>query len=151
MLYGLFILAQSLAFTPMFNAAIISANRMFAIIDRQPEIKSPELSVSKTKGQVANKTNAIEGVSFRDIHFRYPTRKDQRVLNGLNLEVMHGKTVALVGASGSGKSTCVQLLLRYYDPDNGKVVSIPRHMPYRTFTNNYILHSLSIKRISITT
>lgn len=124
MLYGLFILAQSLAFTPMFNAALVSADRIFAIMDREPEIKSPDISESKRhyKG-MERKNNAVEGVSFRDLHFRYPTRKDQRVLNGLNLEVLHGKTVALVGASGCGKSTCVQLLLRYYDPDSGRIVS----------------------------
>jgi ATP-binding cassette subfamily B (MDR/TAP) protein 1 len=45
------------------------------------------------------------------------------VLNDLNLEVETGKTVALVGASGCGKSTVIQLLERYYDPDEGIVVS----------------------------
>lgn len=123
MLYGLFILAQSLAFMPMFNAALVSANRMFAIIDREPKIKSPDINASKKYSILPAKTNAIQGVSFRDIHFHYPTRKDQKVLRGFNLEVLQGKTVALVGASGSGKSTCVQLLLRYYDPDTGTIVS----------------------------
>ncbi|XP_005186344.2 multidrug resistance protein homolog 65 [Musca domestica] len=121
MLYGLFILAQSLAFTPMFNAALVSADRIFSIIDRDPEIKSPEVSSAKNYSLITGKSNAVQGVSFQDIHFRYPTRRDQRVLNGLNLEVLQGKTVALVGASGCGKSTCVQLLLRYYDPDSGSI------------------------------
>ncbi|XP_073843337.1 multidrug resistance protein homolog 65 [Musca autumnalis] len=121
MLYGLFILAQSLAFTPMFNAALVSADRIFDIIDREPEIKSPDVSSTKSYHQITGKNNAVQGVSFRNIHFRYPTRRDQRVLNGLNLEVLQGKTVALVGASGCGKSTCVQLLLRYYDPDSGSI------------------------------
>ncbi|XP_061393524.1 multidrug resistance protein homolog 65 [Musca vetustissima] len=121
MLYGLFILAQSLAFTPMFNAALVSADRIFSIIDREPEIKSPEVSSAKNLPLISGKSNAVQGVSFRDLHFRYPTRRDQRVLNGLNLEVLQGKTVALVGASGCGKSTCVQLLLRYYDPDSGSI------------------------------
>lgn len=124
MLYGLFILAQSLAFTPMFNAALVSADRMFSIIDREPEIQSPDIDESKRYLQVPSKANAIQGVSFRDINFRYPTRRDQKVLKGFNLDVLQGKTVALVGASGSGKSTCVQLLLRYYDPDTGKIVSV---------------------------
>lgn len=53
--------------------------------------------------------------------FRYPTRKAVQVLQGLNLEIEAGHTVALVGASGCGKSTCLQLLLRYYDPEEGKV------------------------------
>ncbi|XP_065358932.1 multidrug resistance protein homolog 65-like [Calliphora vicina] len=122
MLYGLFILAQSLAFTPMFNAALVSADRMFSIIDREPKIKSPDINASKKYSLVPGKTNAIQGVSFRDIDFHYPTRRDQKVLKGFNLEVLQGKTVALVGASGSGKSTCVQLLLRYYDPDTGTIL-----------------------------
>ncbi len=61
---------------------------------------------------------AIEGrVSFRDVHFSYPTRQDQRVLDGFNLTVEPGQTVALCGASGSGKSTAIALLERFYDPD----------------------------------
>lgn len=58
---------------------------------------------------------------YKDVDFRYPTRKGVQVLDGLNLEIEKGTTVALVGPSGCGKSTCMQLLLRYYDPENGKV------------------------------
>lgn len=60
-------------------------------------------------------------ITYKDVFFRYPTRKGVQVLDGLNLEIPKGKTVALVGPSGCGKSTCMQLLLRYYDPDEGSV------------------------------
>lgn len=60
-------------------------------------------------------------IVYKDVGFRYPTRKGVQVLDGLNLEIEKGTTVALVGESGCGKSTCMQLLLRYYDPEVGKV------------------------------
>ena len=55
--------------------------------------------------------------------FNYPTRPDIPVLQGLSLEVKKGQTLALVGSSGCGKSTVVQLLERFYDPRAGTVVS----------------------------
>lgn len=62
-------------------------------------------------------------ISFKNVHFRYPSRPDVEILKGVNLEVEHGKTLALVGASGGGKSTFVALLQRFYDPESGTVVS----------------------------
>ena len=53
----------------------------------------------------------------------YPTRPSIKVLQGLSLNVSNGQTVALVGSSGCGKSTVIQLLLRYYDPLSGQLVS----------------------------
>ena len=50
-----------------------------------------------------------------DVHFSYPLRPDVEVLNGLNLCLRHGTVTALVGSSGAGKSTIVQLLARFYD------------------------------------
>ncbi|KAH8379789.1 hypothetical protein KR009_007286, partial [Drosophila setifemur] len=124
MLYGLFILAQSLAFTPAFNAALLSANRMYEIIDRKPQIQSPDsLEIQQNGNGSAYKTNVVQqGVSYRGLNFAYPSRPNQKVLQDFNLDIQQGQTVALVGASGSGKSTCVQLLLRYYDSNEGKIL-----------------------------
>jgi len=61
-------------------------------------------------------------ITFEDVHFRYPSRLDQPVCQGYNLTVEAGTTVALVGASGSGKSTAIQLVERFYDPDQGSVM-----------------------------
>jgi len=64
----------------------------------------------------------MEGtIEFRDVHFRYPTRPEQPVLRGLNLTVKPGQYCALVGQSGCGKSTTIQLLERFYDPLVGGV------------------------------
>lgn len=121
LLYGSMMLAQSLAFAPAFTAALVAAHRLFQILDRKPKITN---AVMPAKNTFAKQLNLFEGVRYKDIEFRYPTRMDVKVLNGLNLEILHGKTVALVGHSGCGKSTCIQLLQRYYDPDNGTIVSI---------------------------
>lgn len=67
--------------------------------------------------------NFTSAVTFKDVRFRYPNRPDVEVLQGLNLEVTPGETLALVGASGCGKSTTMQLIERFYDPEAGDVVS----------------------------
>lgn len=56
--------------------------------------------------------------------FNYPNRPEVKILQGLNLAVEKGETLALVGSSGCGKSTVVQLLERFYDPLSGEIVSI---------------------------
>jgi len=66
---------------------------------------------------------ALRGnIEFRDVHFEYPTRPDLPVLKGLNFTIQAGEKVALVGPSGAGKSTVVQLLLRLYDLQSGKLL-----------------------------
>ena len=63
-------------------------------------------------------------VQFKGTEFNYPTRPNVPVLRGLDLSVSRGATLALVGSSGCGKSTTIQLLERFYDPLEGHVVSI---------------------------
>ena len=72
-----------------------------------------------TEGKKIEKVNGR--IVAKDIHFRYPTRPGVRVLRNFNLTVEPGTHVALVGASGSGKSTIIQLIERFYDPLAGEV------------------------------
>jgi ATP-binding cassette subfamily B protein len=60
-------------------------------------------------------------IVFQDVTFRYPTRPDTSALNGVTLHVSPGETVALVGPSGAGKTTILQLLMRFYDPQSGRI------------------------------
>ena len=91
-----------------------AARRLKKLFDRIPEIDS-----WSPKGEPFK---AVEGtIEFRDVHFRYPTRHDQPVLRGLNFIVKPGQYVALVGASGCGKSTAIALLERFYDPVVGAI------------------------------
>ncbi|KAL9907609.1 multi drug resistance 65 isoform 1-T1 [Glossina fuscipes fuscipes] len=118
LLYGSMMLAQSLAFAPAFTAALAAAHRLFQIIDRKPKMKS---SPCPTKNTLAKQLNIYEGVRYNNIEFSYPTRPGIKILNDLNLEVLQGTTVGLVGHSGCGKSTCIQLIQRYYDPEEGSI------------------------------
>lgn len=87
---------------------------VYNIIDTVPPIDS-----SSPEGE---RPARISGdIAFHNIWFKYPSRPEVPILNGLNIEVSRGETVALVGASGCGKSTTVQLLQRFYDPLEGKV------------------------------
>lgn len=67
--------------------------------------------------------NEVEGdLELEDVHFTYPTRPDSAALCGVKLRIPRGQVVALVGASGSGKSTIARLMARIYDPDRGRVL-----------------------------
>lgn len=89
-----------------------SGARIFSVINTQPALIS-----------TANlKLNPLIGeLSFRKVNFSYPTRKEHKVFDGFNLRINPGTTFALVGHSGSGKSTIAQLLERFYDVDSGSV------------------------------
>lgn len=115
LLYGAMMLGQSLAFLPLFTSGFIAGHRIFKILDRDTRIRSPDIYNLNRKPDNAN------NILYKKVVFRYPTRPDVQVLQGLQLEVMEGKTVALVGPSGCGKSTCVQLLQRLYDTDYGRI------------------------------
>ncbi|MCE8522522.1 ATP-binding cassette domain-containing protein [Ruegeria pomeroyi] len=61
-------------------------------------------------------------ITFDNVTFRYPARPDQVALDGMNLTVQPGETVAFVGPSGAGKTTVIQLIQRFYDPQSGRVL-----------------------------
>jgi ATP-binding cassette subfamily B protein len=97
------------------SAAAGAAGRIAEILSVEPRIKAPANPIPlpvPPKGTVA----------FQDVRFAYPSRADHAVVNGLSFTVAEGERVALVGPSGGGKSTIVQLILRFYDPQGGRVV-----------------------------
>ncbi|EZA49880.1 multidrug resistance protein homolog 49 isoform X2 [Ooceraea biroi] len=116
LIFGSWMLGQALAFAPNFNTAKISAGRIFRLLDRVPQITSPPGSEGKDLDWKADGL-----IQFSKVDFVYPTRSEVQVLKGLNLIVKPGQMVALVGQSGCGKSTCIQLLQRLYDPIAGTV------------------------------
>ena len=96
------------------TSARSAAAKLFATVDRVPSIDS-----ASEDGVKPNK--AIGEITFENVDFNYPSRPDVEVLKDLSLTFPAGKTTALVGASGSGKSTIVSLVERFYDPLAGYV------------------------------
>lgn len=81
----------------------------------------PEIDAESTEGKTLKVEDVRGQITLENIHFRYPTRPGVRVLRDLSLKVEPGTYIALVGASGSGKSTVIQLLERFYSPLAGEV------------------------------
>lgn len=102
------------SFAPDMGKAKQAAKELKTLFDRVPSIDSWSPDGERFEHMEGN-------IEFRDVHFRYPTRPEQPVLRGLNLTVKPGQYVALVGASGCGKSTTVALMERFYDPLSGGV------------------------------
>lgn len=98
----------------VFGIAKGAGAKVFSIIERVPEIN--------TLSESGIQPSEIQGnITFENVHFHYPSRTEVKVLQGLNLTIQRGQTVALVGSSGCGKSTCIQLAQRFYDPIQGRV------------------------------
>lgn len=98
-----------------FAAGQAAAYKMFETIKRKPKIDAYD-----TSGVVMED---IKGdIELKDVYFRYPARPDVQIFAGFSLYVPSGTTTALVGQSGSGKSTAINLLERFYDPDAGEVL-----------------------------
>ncbi|XP_036176291.1 bile salt export pump isoform X4 [Myotis myotis] len=108
-------LGKAYSYTPSYAKAKISAARFFQLLDRRPPI-------NVYSGAGVKWDNFQGQIDFVDCKFTYPSRPDVQVLNGLSISVSPGQTLAFVGSSGCGKSTSVQLLERFYDPDQGKVM-----------------------------
>lgn len=112
--FGAMAAGNTSSFAPDYAKAKVSASHIIRIIEKIPEIDSYSAE--------GLKPNWLEGnVKFNGVMFNYPTRPNIPVLQGLSFEVKKGQTLALVGSSGCGKSTVVQLLERFYDPMAGTV------------------------------
>ncbi|XP_050564999.1 ATP-dependent translocase ABCB1-like [Cygnus atratus] len=113
-LIGAFSIGQTAPSIEAFANARGAAYAVFSIIDNEPQIDS--------YSETGYKPDHIKGnLEFQNVHFSYPSRPDVQILKGLNLKVNCGQTVALVGGSGCGKSTTVQLIQRFYDPKEGMI------------------------------
>ncbi|XP_074071875.1 bile salt export pump-like isoform X3 [Macrotis lagotis] len=107
-------LGRASSYTPNYAKAKIAAARFFQLLDYRPKIN--------VYSHAGEKWDNFKGsIDFIDCNFAYPSRPNVQVLNGFSISVQPGQTLALVGSSGCGKSTCVQLLERFYDPNKGKV------------------------------
>jgi len=96
----------------MLQHALASGERVFEIIDRQPDVK--EISDA-----ILPSTNIQGEIEFKNVSFAYV--KDKPIIKNLSLKIQPGEKIALVGHTGSGKSTLIKLLLRFYDINSGNI------------------------------
>lgn len=123
-------IANSLAFAPNFYKGMIAASKIGQLLDRVPTVQDPDDIDEKNR-----RWESYGTVTFFNTEFFYPSRPSSQILQGLNLGVMQGQKVALVGSSGCGKSTCIQLLVRYYDATEGYVAIDDKEVKSVTLDN----------------
>lgn len=114
LILGTMMVGQAVAFAPNYSKAKVAAARIFQLLERRPAIET-------SSGVGLRLSGHVENIELQDVHFTYPTRPDVPILNGLGVRVGRGKTLALVGSSGCGKSTIISLLERFYDPKSGRI------------------------------
>jgi ATP-binding cassette subfamily B protein len=118
LLYAAFVGTSAAALTEMWGEiqrAAGAMERLSELLVASPVIRAPE--------QPLHFPPRVQGnIRFDDVTFHYPSRPQHAALDNFSLEVAPGETIAFVGPSGAGKSTTFQLLLRFYDPDSGRVL-----------------------------
>ncbi|KAL3521738.1 hypothetical protein ACH5RR_019887 [Cinchona calisaya] len=112
-LFGAISLTYAAPDMQIFNQAKAAGREVFQVIKRKPAISSV------SKGKILE---VIDGsIDLRNVHFAYPSRQENTILQGFSLSIPAGKVVALVGSSGCGKSTVISLVTRFYDPEKGEI------------------------------
>ncbi|XVF63662.1 hypothetical protein PTKIN_Ptkin09bG0104600 [Pterospermum kingtungense] len=107
--------AETLALTPDIVKGSQALGSVFGILHRKTSIEAND--------STSNMVTEIKGdIDFRNVSFKYPMRPDVTIFEDLHLKISAGKTLAVVGQSGSGKSTVIALIMRFYDPISGAVL-----------------------------
>ncbi|CAG8553074.1 9962_t:CDS:10, partial [Ambispora gerdemannii] len=134
--FSAFALGQIGAFAPNVAKAKIAAIAIFELVDRKSLINVSETLENDRPTPVTGTASA------HGVRFNYPARPDVPILRGFDLSVLAGKTVAIVGSSGSGKSTVVSLVLRYYDVASGSVKV--EHVNVREWNLEYLRSNMAL-------
>lgn len=121
-------LVQFVIYSIMVAGAVAALSEIWSELQRAAgaterliELLNIEDTVNDPGQAVSAPTNWLGEITFNDVTFAYPSRADDATLSNFNLTIKPGETIALVGISGAGKSTFIQLLQRFYDPDQGEI------------------------------
>ncbi|MCF2905373.1 ATP-binding cassette domain-containing protein [Octadecabacter sp. CECT 8868] len=121
-------LVQFMIYTIMVAGALAALTEIWSELQRAAgaterlvELLSADDAVTDPAAPLQAPAVRLGEIAFEDVNFAYPSRPGVRALNGVSFKVAPGETVALVGPSGAGKTTIIQLLLRFYDPASGRV------------------------------
>ena len=96
----------------MLSRAVASAQRIIEVLEEEPDIKDPVNPITEVKNGE---------IEFRNVNFKYEDDSDENNLEGINITIKAGETVGIIGSTGSGKSSLVQLIPRLYDATEGEV------------------------------
>jgi ATP-binding cassette subfamily B protein len=110
------------------QGAMASSERIFQLLDTEPTIADYGLRMARPGPPIRNQQSAIT-VEFHDVWFAY--HEPEWVLKGVSFRARPGQTIALVGHTGAGKTTIISLLLRFYDPQRGRITIAMGHEPPR--------------------
>ena len=121
-------LVQFLIYAIMAAGSVAALSEIWSELQRAAGATERLVELLNAHDSVSDPSDPVEvpqpmkgRITFENVSFRYPSRKNQPALDEISLTVEPGETVALVGPSGAGKSTIIQLLLRFYDPDSGSI------------------------------
>ena len=121
-------LVQFVIYSVMVAGAVAALSEIWGELQRAAGATERLVELLQAEDNVIDPVDPISvpdpakgAIGFKAVDFRYPSRPETLALNGFNLEIEPGETVALVGPSGAGKTTIIQLIQRFYDPDAGQV------------------------------
>jgi ATP-binding cassette subfamily B protein len=121
-------LIQFLIYAVMVAGAVAALSEIWSELQRAAGATERLVDLLETQDPVNDPATAqilaepVQGhIRFEDVNFRYPARPETAALDGITLEIKPGETVAFVGPSGAGKTTIIQMILRFYDPQSGRI------------------------------
>ena len=117
-LYAMFVAMSAASLSEVWGElqrAAGAMERLVELLDAKPAIKAPENPVTMPDNREGR-------IRFDKVSFNYPSRPDTLAIKNFDLEILPGEKIAFVGPSGAGKSTAFQLLLRFYDPQVGRII-----------------------------